>query len=58
MLKDLEAVQRVAMRLRAPMPLTGLVAELHRMLVAAGIGDEDNAAYMKLFDFGRGQSAR
>ena len=58
MLKDLEAVQRAALRLRAPMPLTGLVTELHRMLVAAGIGAEDSAAYMKLFDFGRGKSAR
>ncbi|HKM65003.1 MAG TPA: NAD(P)-dependent oxidoreductase [Acidisphaera sp.] len=58
MLKDLEAVQRAALRLRAAMPLTGLVTELHRMLVAAGIGAEDSAAYMKLFDFGRGKSAR
>ena len=57
MLKDLEAVQRYAMALRTPMPLTGLVTELHRMMVAAGIGAEDSAAYMKLFDFGRGVSA-
>ena len=54
MLKDLEAVQRYAMALRTPMPLTGLVTELHRIMVAAGIGPEDSAAYMKLFDFGRG----
>lgn len=53
MLKDLEAVQRAATRLRTPMPLTGLVTELHRQLVRAGIGPEDSAAYMKLFDFGR-----
>ena len=26
-------------------------------MVAAGIGPEDSAAYMKLFDFGRGESA-
>lgn len=57
MLKDLEAVQRYAMALRTPMPLTGLVTELHRIMVAAGIGPEDSAAYMKLFDFGRGSSA-
>ena len=57
MLKDLEAVQRYAMALRTPMPLTGLVTELHRIMVAAGIGPEDSAAYMKLFDFGRGASA-
>jgi 2-hydroxy-3-oxopropionate reductase len=53
MLKDLEAVQRVAAATRTPMPLTGLVTELHRLLIAAGLGGEDNAAYMKLFDFGR-----
>lgn len=53
MLKDLEAAQRFAFGLRTPMPLTGLVTELHRMLVAAGVGPEDSAAYMKLFDFGR-----
>jgi 2-hydroxy-3-oxopropionate reductase len=58
MLKDLEAVQRVAARLRAPMPLTGLITELHRMLVAGGIGAEDSVAYMKLFDFGRASAAR
>ncbi|MDQ0467849.1 NAD(P)-dependent oxidoreductase [Labrys wisconsinensis] len=55
MLKDLEGAQRLAARLRTPMPLTGLATELHRMLVAAGIGPEDSAAYMKLFDFGRGR---
>lgn len=57
MLKDLEATQRFAMALRTPMPLTGLVAELHRIMVAAGIGPEDSAAYMKVFDFGRSRSA-
>ncbi|WP_062232645.1 NAD(P)-dependent oxidoreductase [Aureimonas sp. N4] len=53
MLKDLEATQRFSMGLRTPMPLTNLVADLHRMMVAAGIGHEDSAAYMKLFDFGK-----
>lgn len=57
MLKDLEAVQRYAMALRTPMPLTGLVTDLHRMMVAAGIGPEDSAAYMKMFDFGRAPQA-
>ena len=55
MLKDLEAVQRYAMALRTPMPLTGLVTELHRIMVAAGLGPEDSAACMKLFDFGPGR---
>ena len=53
MLKDLEATQRFSVGLRTPMPLTNLVTDLHRMMVAAGIGDEDSAAYMKLFDFGK-----
>ncbi len=53
MLKDLEATQRFSMGLRTPMPLTNLITDLHRMMVAAGIGGEDSAAYMKMFDFGR-----
>lgn len=57
MLKDLEAVQNYATAMRTPMPLTGMITELHRMMVMAGIGAEDSAAYMKLFDFGRGPSA-
>ena len=57
MLKDLESVQRTAAELRTPMPLTAMITELHRMLLRAGSGPEDSAAYMKLFDFGRGDSA-
>jgi 2-hydroxy-3-oxopropionate reductase len=57
MLKDLEAVQRYASVMRTPMPLTGMITELHRVMVMAGIGAEDSAAYMKLFDFGQGPSA-
>lgn len=53
MLKDLEATQRFAMNLRTPMPLTNLIADLHRMLVAGGHGAEDSVAYMSLFDMGR-----
>ena len=53
MLKDLETVQGAAFASRTPMPLTGLVAELHRMLVAGGLGAADSAEYMKLFDLGR-----
>jgi 2-hydroxy-3-oxopropionate reductase len=56
MLKDREAVQRTAAEQRTPMPLTALVTELHRMLLRAGCGPEDSAAYMKLFDFGRGEA--
>lgn len=50
MLKDLEAVQSFAQPQRLPLPLTGLVAELHRSFVAAGIGAEDTVAMMKQFD--------
>ncbi len=54
MLKDLETVQGTALATRTPMPLTGLVTELHRMLVAGGLGPADSAEYMKLFDMGGG----
>ncbi len=50
MLKDLEAVQAFAQAERLPLPLTGLVAELHRSFVAAGIGPEDSVAMMKQFE--------
>ena len=57
MLKDLEAVQRYATALGTPMPVTGLITQLHRMIVAAGFGSEDSAAYMKLFN-SMGRAAR
>jgi 2-hydroxy-3-oxopropionate reductase len=31
------------------MPLTALCAEIHRMLTAAGLGGEDQAALMEFF---------
>ena len=34
-----------------PMPLTALCAEIHRMLTAAGLGGEDQAALMEFFAF-------
>jgi 2-hydroxy-3-oxopropionate reductase len=52
MLKDLETVQAAALDRRIALPLTGLVAELHRMLVAGGLGAADSAAYVQLFDLG------
>jgi 2-hydroxy-3-oxopropionate reductase len=58
MLKDLETVQAAALAARTPMPLTGLIAELHRMAVAGGLGPADSAEYMKLFDLGKGDGAR
>ena len=55
MLKDLETVQSAALARRTPMPLTGLVTELHRMLVAGGLGAADSAEYMELFDLAAGK---
>jgi 2-hydroxy-3-oxopropionate reductase len=53
MLKDLETVQASSFATRTTMPVTGLVSELHRMLVAGGLGPADSAEYMKLFDLGQ-----
>jgi 2-hydroxy-3-oxopropionate reductase len=50
MLKDLETVQAAALTHRIPMPVTSLIADLHRMLVAGGLGAADSAEYMRLFD--------
>ncbi|BEP49525.1 NAD(P)-dependent oxidoreductase [Variovorax sp. V116] len=50
MLKDLEAVQSFAQGQRLPLPLAGIVSELHRTFVAAGLGPEDTAAMMRQFD--------
>jgi 2-hydroxy-3-oxopropionate reductase len=57
MLKDLETVQSAAQAQRIPMPVTSLIADLHRILVAGGLGASDSAEYMRLFDLGanRGQ---
>lgn len=53
MLKDLETAQASAFAGRMPLPLTSLATDLHRMLVAGGLGPADSAEYMRLFDFGR-----
>jgi 2-hydroxy-3-oxopropionate reductase len=53
MLKDLETVQAGALSARVPLPVTSLVTDLHRMLVAGGLGAADSAEYMRLFDLGR-----
>jgi 2-hydroxy-3-oxopropionate reductase len=57
MLKDLETVQAAALARRIPMPLTSLIADLHRMLVAAGLGAADSAEYMRLFDLAADRDA-
>ena len=53
MLKDLETAQASALAYRVPLPLTSLATDLHRMLVAGGLGAADSAEYMRLFDLGR-----
>lgn len=50
MLKDLETVQAAALATRIPLPVTSLIADLHRMLVAAGFGVLDGAEYVRLFN--------
>lgn len=49
MMKDLEAVQAFSGGERLPLPLTGLITELHRSLLAAGLGPADTAAIMLQF---------
>ena len=56
MLKDLETVQAAALAKRVPLPVTSLIADLHRMLVAAGLGPADSAEYMRLFDLAADRS--
>ena len=56
MMKDLEAVQAFSGSQRLPLPLTGLVADLHRSLLAAGLGPRDTAAIMLQFSGFREQS--
>ena len=50
MLKDLDGVEALARETGARLPATDLVAEIHRALVAAGLGAADNAALMRQFD--------
>jgi len=49
MVKDLNGAQDLARRTHTSMPLTALCAEIHRMLTAAGLGGEDQAALMEYF---------
>lgn len=57
MLKDLETVQASALATRTPLPVTSLIADLHRMAVAGGLGPADSVAYMRLFDMDGEQPA-
>ncbi len=49
MVKDLNGAQDLARLTHTAMPLTALCAEVHRMLTAAGLGGEDQAALMEFF---------
>lgn len=49
MVKDLNGAQDLARRTGTAMPLTAVCAEVHRMLTAAGLGGEDQAALMEFF---------
>ncbi|MBE0414638.1 NAD(P)-dependent oxidoreductase [Yoonia sp.] len=49
MVKDLDGAQDLARLSNTAMPLTALCAEIHRMLTAAGLGGEDQAALMEFF---------
>jgi 2-hydroxy-3-oxopropionate reductase len=57
MVKDLNGAADLARLTHTPMPLTSLCAEIHRMLTAAGLGGEDQAALMEFFK-GPGKEAR
>ena len=50
MLKDLETVAELSRETGTAMPITKLVMELHRLLVARGLGETDNAAMIRLYD--------
>ncbi|WP_181703997.1 NAD(P)-dependent oxidoreductase [Chthonobacter albigriseus] len=49
MVKDLAGAQDLARATHTAMPLTAICAEIHRMLTAAGLGGEDQAALMEFF---------
>jgi 2-hydroxy-3-oxopropionate reductase len=50
MLKDLESVQAFALATKTPLPMTSAVTEIHRLLIAMGLGAKDSAEAMRLLD--------
>jgi 2-hydroxy-3-oxopropionate reductase len=54
MLKDLDSLQAFALKTKTPLPMTGQVVEIHRLLCAAGLGPKDSAEMMRLLDGARG----
>lgn len=49
MVKDLNGAQDLARLTNTPMPMTATCAEVHRLMTAAGLGGEDQAAMMEFF---------
>lgn len=49
MVKDLDGALALARETATALPLTSTCAEIHRMLTAAGLGGEDQAALMEYF---------
>lgn len=50
MLKDLDSVQAFALKTKTPLPLTSAVTDIHRILIAMGLGSKDSAEVMRLLD--------
>lgn len=50
MVKDLNMVNDLSRQTGTSMPMTAMCAEVHRMLTAAGLGGEDQAAVMEFFN--------
>ncbi|MET3614114.1 2-hydroxy-3-oxopropionate reductase [Rhizobium aquaticum] len=50
MLKDLDSLQAFAQKTRTPLPMTGQVIEIHRLLCTMGLGPKDSAEMMRLLD--------
>jgi 2-hydroxy-3-oxopropionate reductase len=50
MLKDLDSVQAFALKMKTPLPLTSAVTDIHRILIAMGLGPRDSAEAMRLLD--------
>jgi 2-hydroxy-3-oxopropionate reductase len=50
MMKDLDSLQSFALSTRTPLPMTGQLVQIHRLLMAAGLGPKDSAEMMRLLD--------
>jgi 2-hydroxy-3-oxopropionate reductase len=50
MLKDLDSIQAFALLTKTPLPLTSAVTDIHRVLIAMGLGAKDNSEAMRLLD--------